>query len=348
MLQLQPLLPPNYFWPDGIPQCLRADPNPDIDYNDMEEMSKGWLQFVQEEWTKSESLEEEFQQRRRLMERWASADQTFRDSYQIRAPLPKNGVDYPPSLLIKSEHFPRKFVCLAPVDREQHATNYTRLVKLLILFYTSLHRGGNSHPMSFEPEPYPHIPVLFPDHPKYSPTLEALLPLYCLEYADFRFVSMTSTGTVFFPGLCEAVFTVIDQEALNTGQPAMLVFHMNGQIKDYSRLRPWHAGHIMSFHNVQGWPLEEMINLLDLSQPLVDIIDSAQQKREVDIRGYTRELLTEQLEVFAPGYLALERQGLEVQYDLANLLSGDIIHGYNYMIPSELYPPGDKRRKDGR
>lgn len=72
---------------------------------------------------------------------------------------------------------------------------------------------------------------------------------------------------------------------------------------------------------------------LNLDQPLVDIIDSAQQKREIDIRGFTRELLTAQLEVFAPGYLALEKQGLEVQYDLANLMTGDDIRSYNYMIP---------------
>lgn len=74
---------------------------------------------------------------------------------------------------------------------------------------------------------------------------------------------------------------------------------------------------------------------LDLDQPLVDIIDSAQQKRELDIHGFTRELLTGQIEVFAPGYLELERQGLEVQYDLANLMTGDDIRAYNYMIPPE-------------
>ncbi|GLA42691.1 hypothetical protein AnigIFM63309_011238 [Aspergillus niger] len=132
----------------------------------------------------------------------------------------------------------------------------------------------------------------------------------------------------------------------------MLELHVNGQVKDHTRLRPWHAGEIMLYHNVQGWPLAEMIdwsmrarflprnNPLNLDQPLVDIIDSAQQKREIDIQGFTRELLAAQLEVFAPGYLALENQGLEVQYDLANLMTGDDIRGYNYMIP-----PGDPARR---
>ncbi|PYH71040.1 uncharacterized protein BO88DRAFT_486395 [Aspergillus vadensis CBS 113365] len=351
MLQLEPLIPPTDLWPGGIPACLRVEPS-SVEWSDMVETSKGWLQFVQEEWTESESLDEELQQRRRLMERWASASQDFRDSYQNRASLPESAVQYPMPLLKRVRHAPKQFFCLAPVDRESHATNYTRLVKLLILLYTSLRRGGKSHPMSFEPDPYPQIPAVFPDHTRSSPAPEALIPQYCLESADFRYISMTHTGTVLFPRFNDTIFTVIDQESLNTGQLIMLELHVNGQIKDYTRLRPWHAGEIMMYHNVQGWPLAEMIdwsmrarflprnNPLDLDQPLVDIIDSAQQKRELDIHGFTRELLTAQIEVFAPGYLELERQGLEVQYDLANLMTGDDIRAYNYMIP-----PGDPARR---
>nr|XP_003188875.1 hypothetical protein ANI_1_2096104 [Aspergillus niger CBS 513.88] len=311
----------------------------------MAEITKGWLQFVQEEWTESESLDEQLQQRRRLMERWASASQDFRDSYQARASLPESGIEYSLPLRTRIRHSPKEFLCLAPVDPENHATNYTRLVKLLILLYTSIHHGGMSHPMGHEPDPYPQIPAVFPDHTRCPPTPEALIPQYCLESADFRYLSMTHTGTVLFPGFFNTIFIVIDQEALNTGQLILLELRPNGQIEDCTRIRPWHAGKIMLFHNALGWFLSEMSGKrersswlpgnypLNLDQPLVDIIDSAQQKREIDIRGFTRELLTAQLEVFAPGYLALEKQGLEVQYDLANLMAGDDIRSYNYMIP---------------
>ncbi|GLB07656.1 hypothetical protein AtubIFM57258_003005 [Aspergillus tubingensis] len=152
------------------------------------------------------------------------------------------------------------------------------------------------------------------------------------------------------------IFVVIDQEALNTGQLILLELQPNGQIEDCTRVRPWHIEQIMRFHVGLGWFLSEMSgrweyspylpanNPLDLDQPLVDIIDSAQQKREVDIHGFTRERLAAQLEVFAPGYLELERQGLEVQYDLANLMTGDDIRGYTYMIPPEDLVPGCRRR----
>ncbi|PYH28650.1 uncharacterized protein BO87DRAFT_402037 [Aspergillus neoniger CBS 115656] len=216
MLQLEPFIPSTDLWPGGIPACLRLESSSKIENHDMAEISKGWLQFVQEEWSVSEGLDEELQQRRRLMERWASA------SYQNRASLPKSAVQYPMPLLKRVRHAPKQTFCLAPVDRESHATNYTRLVKLLILLYTSLRRGGKSHPMSFEPDPYPQIPAVFPDHTKSSPAPEALIPQYCLESADFRYISMTHSGKVLFPRLNNKIFTVIDQEALNTGQLIML------------------------------------------------------------------------------------------------------------------------------
>ncbi|GLB07657.1 hypothetical protein AtubIFM57258_003006 [Aspergillus tubingensis] len=85
MLQLEPLIPPTELWPGGIPACLRVEPS-SVEWSDMVETSKGWLQFVQEEWTESGSLDEQLQQRRRLMERWASASQDFRDVNQLLYP----------------------------------------------------------------------------------------------------------------------------------------------------------------------------------------------------------------------------------------------------------------------
>ena len=114
--------------------------------------------------------------------------------------------------------------------------------------------------MQFEPEPYQQIPALFSDLTRSLPTPEALIPQYCLETADFRYLSMTQAGKVLFPGFFNNIFIVIDQEALDIGQLIMFELHTNGQIKDYTRLRPWHTGAIMLYHNVQGWFLEEMID----------------------------------------------------------------------------------------
>ncbi|GKZ79585.1 hypothetical protein AnigIFM56816_003786 [Aspergillus niger] len=309
-----------------------------------------------EEWIDSESLDEQLQQRRRLMERWASASQEFRDSYQARASLPETALEYPLPLLTRIRHSPKHFFCLAPVDRENNASNYARLIKLLILLY--VHQNDGAHPMEHEPEPYPQIPALFPDLTRSAPTPEALITQYCLESADFRYLSMTHAGKILFPDFYNNIFIVIDQEALNTGQLIMFELHSNGQINSCTRLRPWHTGPIMMCHNVSGWFLEEMIDPrihphylfknipLNLDMPLVDILDTAQQNGELRFTRYTRDDWAAQLEIFAPGYLALERQGLEMNYDLANLWSD--LQGYQHWVPPGKYPPGARRREHGQ
>lgn len=46
MLQLEPLIPSTDLWPGGIPACLRVEPS-SVEWFDMAEITKGWLQFVQ-------------------------------------------------------------------------------------------------------------------------------------------------------------------------------------------------------------------------------------------------------------------------------------------------------------
>jgi hypothetical protein len=101
---LEPILSPDELWPGGIPSAIRLHPDADLSENDdLREESKGWCQFVHVcmvyyqhqhiffmDCQKINSntiggvvpktdLNEEMQQRRTLIERWASADQTFRD-----------------------------------------------------------------------------------------------------------------------------------------------------------------------------------------------------------------------------------------------------------------------------
>lgn len=85
---------------------------------------------------------------------------------------------------------------------------------------------------------------------------------------------------------------------------------------------------------------------LNLDMPLVDILDTAQQNGELRFTRYTRDDWAAQLEIFAPGYLALERQGLEMNYDLANLWSD--LQGYQHWVPPGKYPPGARRREHGQ
>ncbi|KAF7169659.1 hypothetical protein CNMCM5623_002343 [Aspergillus felis] len=82
----------------------------------------------------SSNVEDEVRQRRLLVEKGAAASQDFQDSYQLRAPSPSSGLDYPASALTQDPP-DKRFVCLAPVDRPTHSRNYVCLLKFLILLY---------------------------------------------------------------------------------------------------------------------------------------------------------------------------------------------------------------------
>ncbi|PWY77483.1 hypothetical protein BO70DRAFT_430414 [Aspergillus heteromorphus CBS 117.55] len=83
--------------------------------------------------------EYELQQRRSLVERWASAEQSFRDAYHARAPTPDSPTEYLPAALHRiietSQPNGGRILCLAPVDRLTNPINYTRGLKFQIMLY---------------------------------------------------------------------------------------------------------------------------------------------------------------------------------------------------------------------
>ncbi|GIJ82161.1 hypothetical protein Asppvi_000666 [Aspergillus pseudoviridinutans] len=102
--------------------------------SDLQEETKGWLQF--EEWRPASNVEDEVRQRRLLVEKWAAASQDFREvilpaSHTIAIFI----LDYPASALAQDPQPDKRFVCLAPVDRQTHPRNYLRLIKFLIPLY---------------------------------------------------------------------------------------------------------------------------------------------------------------------------------------------------------------------
>lgn len=60
-------------WPGGIPSYIGRSEKP---VDDFEPATHGWRHFVREQWTAGG---DEYQQRRTLIEQWATADQDFRD-----------------------------------------------------------------------------------------------------------------------------------------------------------------------------------------------------------------------------------------------------------------------------
>lgn len=60
-------------WPGGIPSFIRRHKEP---VENVATASRAWRFFVREQWVDGGAVDE---QRRALIERWATADQEFRD-----------------------------------------------------------------------------------------------------------------------------------------------------------------------------------------------------------------------------------------------------------------------------
>lgn len=174
-------------------------------------------------------------------------------------------MDYPQHLLSEVELGEKRFFCLASVDKEQDADNYSRLVKSLILLY--LHDDqGNGHPLKHAAGESSQIPDLLADscttsdYTKFFSYHDLLFNLY-LHPADFRAVSMTRSGTVIFPEQYSNIpYTVISQDNLNQGRVAVMTFKPNGTIGQYANLFSWNFAPVMSYYHGLAWPFSEIFN----------------------------------------------------------------------------------------
>ncbi|KAF7115458.1 hypothetical protein CNMCM5793_002416 [Aspergillus hiratsukae] len=161
------------------------------------------------------------------------------------------------------------------------------------------------------------------------PDLDYSLSSMFLEQADFRAIQMKRDGTAFFskPGL----WFVIDQSGLDTGRISVVDFKPNGQVANLIRLRPWHLSGVSGLvllHEGLGWPLRAMIDEnrfpQGYNQPYASPGSPGRDKATTGIRvgGLgCREIWTREIDRNAPGYLALEAQGREWEFDLESLRS---------------------------
>ncbi|KAJ5768985.1 hypothetical protein N7520_003544 [Penicillium odoratum] len=318
---LQPIISPAQLWPGGIPATVRLHPEGDLNDKDAQKEIQGWNFGLP-----LSDPEEDRAQRRALIEKWASADQSFRDSYFSDGPLV--GLhDF------NGSRYSKSFVCL--VDKPYNPENYSRITKILILLYIHLQRSLN-HPLSHNcsSDDQPQLPAFMLD-----PATETLstndyarllagenLPVtYYLETADFEAMAMTSTGTVIFPYLDDQAYLVIDNQSCEDGRLLLLNFSCTGQILHQARMIPFQIGALTLFHGVLGHLWEELFKKgnarpgwnkpFDIHLPLVEIMAVLIQRGDLfPLNDYTPAEWAEEFERFAPEYLAYERQGRVIEY----------------------------------
>ncbi|KAJ5793162.1 uncharacterized protein N7503_009140 [Penicillium pulvis] len=299
----------------------------------------------------SSDAEYELKHRRQLVEKWASATQEFRDSYQSRAPVSLPGTEGSRSrgeqiegLRYPAEALERIYdtlqpdntsglICIAPVD-ENHPENRARLVKFAILLYDYDIEAGHCIDS--------HIPSEANLNPATTndSSVEDFLPWADLETANFLSIYLTHTGTVIYFG-CLGIYMLVDELGLQTGRLTFVEYEINGTVQESVEIRPFNmkSPNLRAHHcGSRGRP--EDIRL-DMDLPIVDILCQA---KEVDKLSNTmflcdREQWTSDVELYAPGYLALEAEGRGGKYPLTRLADPNTITGIKKQVMIAVEDP---------
>ncbi|EED22599.1 conserved hypothetical protein [Talaromyces stipitatus ATCC 10500] len=247
----------------------------------------------------------------------------------------RSALEYPPNLLSGVDLSQKRFFFLASVNKEYDADNYIRLVKCLILLY--FHNGTGTHPLchaSHESSQIPDILVDASTTPEYSDFFyyQDLLRNLFLYPADFRAISMTRTGTIVYPEEnLNIAYTVIDQDNLYKGWVSVMTFKPDGSIGEYANLMPWNYSTIINYHYGLGWPFHELFDYengrtfaapwfneeINMDEPLLSIVDVLIQRNS--LIHLQLEDWKDEIEIFAPGFLALESRGRASDFDLKDL-----------------------------
>ncbi|KAJ5918691.1 hypothetical protein N7454_009835 [Penicillium verhagenii] len=358
-------------WPGGIPSCIKPHPETDLSWDRIKEEVKGWLLFVQENWVPAAAAKNcvddyELHQRRQLVEKWASATQEMRDSYQSRAPIGLPGTEgpdkrghieglrYPAEAL---EHIydtlqPEKacgLISLVPVD-EAHAANRARWVKFAIMLYDYDIETGHclldNHMSSATLNPATIATN--------RASLEDYLPWENLETANFLSIYLTQTGTVLYLGN-NGPYLLVDEDGLKTGRLSMVKYETNGAVEQALQIRPFNmrwpylyqsqiTQNLDTISNVQG-SYRHQNPPLDMDLPIIELLCQAQTAKQLPstMDLCDREQWMDDIELYAPGYLLFEREGRAGEYPLHRLTDPSSVDGAKKKILDRLRATCDPR-----
>ncbi|PWY91709.1 hypothetical protein BO94DRAFT_617027 [Aspergillus sclerotioniger CBS 115572] len=309
--------------------------------------------MVQENWISRETAnvpaaneDYEVRQRRNLVETWAKATQEFRDLYHNRAPLRIPGLTHqahPEAALSRIAYsYPvgARLICLAPLS-EASRSNRSKWIKLYIL--SCRLDGEMGHCLKSNPhagiEP---TPATFPEPTTFSMTV--FLPWYTLETANFGNIVMTRNGSVLFLGCTEPWF-LVDQNDLDTGRITTVQFENNGEILMTFPRRAYYMFPVYTYFPGLRKPLSEVKQsreggvrpeqnaALDMTLPVIERLEGAKARGElIPFFDGARDTWTEDIDIYAPGYLLMEADGKEADHDHSQLI--DPVDAYDIRLQS--------------
>ncbi|KAL4994246.1 hypothetical protein BDV10DRAFT_197657 [Aspergillus recurvatus] len=328
------------LWPGGIPGCIKRHPTGELSDEELKEEVKGWLLFVRigDDLTDNDNGEYELRQRRALVEQWASASQEFRNSFHARAGAQAETETprYPAEAMKKiekttQEYNPNGLISLAPID-STHPANRARFIKFSILLYRFDPETGHC----LEDSHIPDVAILNPaSHSPNTNSFERFLSWSDLEAADFRSIFLTRSGIVLYNGFL-GPYLLVDGEGLRTGRLSLVQFRRNGTVEDQVPVCPfnmrWSYLHLkVHMKGHQNMPI-------DMDLPVLDILSRALAANQFSshIALCARDQWAEDIELYAPGYLALEEAGSGPEYELTRLSVPDEIAGVEKRVWEKL------------
>ncbi|KAJ5657220.1 uncharacterized protein N7484_000869 [Penicillium longicatenatum] len=295
-------------WPGGIPSFVRRYEEP-VDPGNFDAASRAWRHFVRDQWVKGDASD---QQKRALIERWATADQQFRDSYQSRAPEDE------PSFFEDPE--------LADLD---FAGNDVQSFCMVYLCTTELTPEKEALLAKYEMIMFP------PLEDNQGDILDTFKFHQSVARPDFLDMHMALDGTVLFRDRYPKL--IIDDRTLETGLGLWVDFATNGIYEKACRAQIMmeEFGH---FYRDIGpgnqIPIEQALIYIE-SRSIYQGRDRDTDPREiledepVDMRRPLVEIYkgseVDLVDDYAPGFREAEKQGngLAIGYGLEQILVND-------------------------
>ncbi|GAQ03702.1 hypothetical protein ALT_1023 [Aspergillus lentulus] len=348
---------PVRHWPGGIPCSIKPHPEDDLSLDQMKEEVKGWLLFVRENWVRrseadiaEDDRDYELRQRRKLVEQWASATQEFRNSFHDRAPIGLPGTEshsevlgglrYPAEALERINDTQqlcdlRGVISLVPVD-PTNPINRARWMKFVILLYG--YGMEITHCLQTRYMPSEAVPNPVTVRGNGNLSVQDFLSWLYLETALFSSIYLTRTGTILYLG-DTGPFALVDEEGLRTGRLSLTSFMANGDVEDSILIRPFNMHKPYLQYGTLGKGLDDVKGTegaftpqnkpLNMDLPILDILCNAQAADELvgEMALGDRDQWEEDVERYAPGFLALEAIGRVAEYDLSLLTPGGDLGG---------------------
>ncbi|ETS79023.1 hypothetical protein PFICI_08876 [Pestalotiopsis fici W106-1] len=329
---------PAKYWPGGIPAHIRCHGEPITER--LDEECKGWQLFLEESAQAREpgnnDANFEVNQRRKLVDQWASFTQIERDAYQDRAPNRGKSSWYPPELRGDWKRELKQYgFCNLLVTQPLSGRNQALWAKIRIMMYRL--DGSGEGPSIGDLNCDNGIYILKPNAAGPSPVQTRDFYKWAwVDNALFDRMAMTRQGTVIFHRWGPDKFFA-DQEALNTGLLLLCHFENNGEIAAEVRVSPlltyeahckiYGLGHRLPeiiFDN--GLLTDPQANApLNMEKSILELVNSRMKHIELFEGDTSEDQIRRDIERYAPGYLDAEAQGngMAADYDHNNFKSED-------------------------